>query len=236
MIPHVNHPNFGWALTAEDIMRVKGENFFEVYNGHPLVNNYGDKDRAGTERMWDIILTKRLAELGMEPIWGTAVDDAHNYQQINATNSNPGRGWIVVRCTELSPAAIIAAMEAGDFYGSSGVRLKDVRREPGRLSIEIEPEEGVTYTTQFIGTRKGYDPKSEPTPHKEGNPFPSTRKYSADIGAVLAEVKGTSASYQLKGDEIYVRAKVVSSKVKVNPYAEGDLETAWVQPLVVGRK
>jgi hypothetical protein len=236
MIPHINHPNFGWALTAEDIMGVKGERFMELWNGHPSVHNYGDKNRASVERIYDIVLTKRLAELGLEPIWGTAVDDAHHYLGSPLGKSAPGRGWIMVHAENLKPESIIAAMEAGDFYASSGVKLKEIRREKDKLAIEIEPEDGVTYTTQFIGTQKGYDTKSEPLPLKEGNPFPTTRKYSDDIGKVLAEVKGTSPCYNLKGDEIYVRAKVISSKLKENYYQKGDLETAWVQPLVTGVK
>src|SRR5262249_44621072 len=153
--------------------------------------------------------------------WGTGVDDAHDYFGTGTNKANPGRGWVMVRSKQLSADAIIAAMEAGDFYASSGVRLKDVRRESGRLSIEIEPEDGVTYTTQFIGTRKGYNPDSQPVKRESGSAFPVTRKYSDYIGVVLAEVKGTSPSYTLKGDEIYVRAKVISSKLKVNPYAKG---------------
>ncbi|MBI3863748.1 MAG: hypothetical protein HY290_17815 [Planctomycetia bacterium] len=35
MIIHLNHPNFHYAITAEDLARVRGENLFEVYNGHP---------------------------------------------------------------------------------------------------------------------------------------------------------------------------------------------------------
>ena len=49
---------------------------------------------------------------------------------------------------------------------------------------------------------------------------------------VLAEVKGVSANYVLKGDEIYVRAKIVSSKPKENGSVAGEVETAWTQPLV----
>jgi hypothetical protein len=37
MFPHLNHPNFHWAITAEELMQVEGERFFEVYNGHPAV-------------------------------------------------------------------------------------------------------------------------------------------------------------------------------------------------------
>lgn len=235
MIPHINHPNFIWALTAEDIVSVQGDRFLEIYNGHPITKNEGDSEHASAERIWDIVLTRRLAELGLEPIWGTAVDDSHNYHEMKVGESNPGRGWLMVRAGELTPAAIIEAMEKGEFYASSGVRLREVQRKANELAIEIEPEPGVTYTTQFIGTRKGYDPKSEPI-MKAGKPIRATRRYSHDIGAVLAEVKGTTPVYHLKGDEIYVRAKVVSSRRKQNPTVTGDFETAWVQPVVATLK
>jgi hypothetical protein len=49
---------------------------------------------------------------------------------------------------------------------------------------------------------------------------------------VLSEVTGTSATYRLRGDEIYVRARVISSKPKVNGSVANEFETAWTQPLV----
>jgi len=231
MIPHLNHPNWGWGITAEDILPIKGEKFFEVYNGHPGVRNDGDDTHASTDRVWDILLTKRLAELKLEPIFGLGTDDSHHYNGFEAKNNNPGRGWIMVQAKDLTPKSLIAAMEAGDFYASSGVQLKNVERGSKTYSIEIEPQEGVTYTTQFIGTRKGFDPKSEPLKTESGAALRVTHHYSKDIGIVLAEAKGTSASYELKGDEIYVRARIISSKPKVSPI-KGEVERAWTQPLV----
>jgi hypothetical protein len=236
MFPHLNHPNFHWAVTAEELAQVKGERFFEVYNGHPSVYNAGNERQAGTERMWDIILTQRLTELGLEPMYGVAVDDTHNYHVFEPKRSNAGRGWVVVRAARLTPESIVHAMEAGDFYASTGVRLKDVRREKHRLTVEIEPEAGVTYTTQFIGTRRDFDRRTEPVTGPDGQHLPVTRRYSADVGAVLAEAAGPTASYALKGDELYVRAKVISSKPRENPCPEGGPQTAWVQPLVPDRR
>lgn len=237
MFPHINHPNFGWALTAEDMMQVHGERFFEVYNGHPTVHNSGDAARPGMERLWDILLAHRLSGNG-EVLYGMAVDDSHNYHSVGAKASNPFRGWVMVRSRSLQANALINAMEAGDFYASNGVTLRDIRRKKQELSIEIEPEEGVTYTTRFIGTRKGFATRSEPVEAKDekGLPVVASRRYSSDIGQVLAEVPGTSPSYKFRGDELYVRATVVSSKVHPNPSQPGDLETAWVQPVVTGRK
>ena len=235
MFPHLNHPNFGWGVTAEDLMPVKNERFFEVYNGHPAVRNEGDATHASTDRIWDIILTMRLTEINAGPLYALGVDDSHNYHKESSAQSNPGRGWVVVLATQLTAASIVAAMEAGDFYASSGVRLKDVRRGKDRYEIEIDPEEGVTYTTQFIGTRKGFDRTSKPLLDDKGEPLPVTRQYSNDIGELLTEVTGTSASYKLKGSEIYVRARIISSKLKANPYVKGEFERAWTQPLVPNR-
>lgn len=234
MFPHINHPNFGWAVTAEDLIALHGERFFEVYNGHPAVHNEGDALRPSTERMWDIILTERLAH-GEALLYGLAVDDAHAYHEQTSTVPNPGRGWVMVRAADLTPDALIAAMEAGDFYGSSGVTLIDVRRDASTLRLEIEPEEGVTYTTRFIGTRQGYDPHSEPVASADLDAASVTRRYSDDIGVVLAEVDGTSPAYTFSGDELYVRAKVVSSRRKENPYHAGEYEAAWIQPVVPER-
>jgi hypothetical protein len=188
--------------------------------------------------MWDALLAKRLTTPGLEIMYGLAVDDSHNYQVFGPGRHNPGRGWIMVRAKHLTAESIIAAMEAGDFYASTGITLSDVRREDGRLVVEIQGEPGVTYTTQFIGTRRGFDPRTEviPTPAGQVRVTHPHRRYHPDVGAVFAEARGTRAEYRWKGDEIYVRAKIVSSKPKENAGVPGELETAWTQPLVNAAK
>jgi hypothetical protein len=231
MFPHVNHPNYGWAVTAEDLIALDGERFFEVYNGHPLVNNRGDATHPDTDRLWDIVLAERLARRA-PVMYGIAVDDAHQYQRDGRGQANPGRGWIVVRAETLSPGAIVAAMEAGDFYASTGVVLDDVLVEDGRMSLTIAADRDVTYRTQFIGTRRGYD---APVQTASTDPTAPLRfHYGDEIGAVLSEVEGTRPHYTFRGDELYVRAKVVSSRPKANPNAPGEVEVAWTQPVVVG--
>jgi hypothetical protein len=239
MFAHLNHPNFRWGVTVEEMMQVEKQRFFEVYNGHPGVNNEGDATRLSMDAMWDALLTFRLAELKLEVVYGVGTDDSHHYHKIGLGQSNSGRGWVMVRARQLTAESIVRAMEAGDFYASSGVTLAEVRRTPERLAVEIAAEPGVTYVTQFIGTRRGFDRTSvELAPPADEKPPRRTlphRRYSRDVGAVLAEVKGTKAEYVLRGDEIYVRAKVVSSKPKVNGSVAGEFETAWVQPVVGGR-
>jgi hypothetical protein len=230
MVPHVNHPNFGWAVTAEDLMDLEGERFFEVYNGHPLVHNAGDSLHPSTERIWDLVLTHRLTR-GTDAMYGIAVDDAHHYGQVDSTRANPARGWIMVRADALTPDAILAAMEAGDFYASTGVVLADVAPSADRLALRIAGEPGVTYVTEFVGTRRGFNPAAEELPDAAG--LPVTRRYSAEIGTVLAAVPGLEPAYAFAGDEIYVRARVRSSQPVDHPVHAGEVEVAWVQPVVL---
>lgn len=239
MFIHLNHPNFYWGVTAEELMQVHHEKFFEVYNGHPGVHNAGDAEHLSNEEIWDVVLTRRLAELKLDVMYGLGVDDSHAYHEMILGKSNPGRGWVMVRARHLTPESIILAMEAGDFYASSGVTLKEVTRTATALSLEIQTEPEVTYVTQFVGTRRGYDPTSQLIPPRDPKAPQKTlphHRYSKDVGAVLAEVKGAKASYTLKGDEIYVRARVVSSKPKVNGSVAEEFESAWTQPVVNAAK
>ena len=211
MFPHINHPNFGWAVKAEDMLELKGERFFEVYNGHPHVHNYGDSVTIGMEELWDRLLTHYLRQ-GKPLLYGLATDDSHNYLEHKVGLSNPGRGWIMVRAKELTPVALIEAMEAGDFYATTGVELKDVTYKKGKLEVQVKPKAGINYTIQFWGPNESAEGESK-------------------VGMVLKEVKGTKATYKLQAKDLYVRAKIISSKLQHNPFQEGDLETAWTQPV-----
>lgn len=207
IMPHINHPNFGWAVTAEDMKSLRGERFFEVFNGHPQVHNYGDSARMGMEEMWDQI---NIAYLNRnQPLmYGIATDDSHNYHLFGGQYSNSGRGWVMVQSKSLDPKSIIETMEAGNFYASTGVTLKELEQEENEIELEIQAEAGVSYTIEFIGVLKGSN-KSE----------------------VFETVSGTEASFKLTDEILFVRARISSSKTKENPFQEGDFEMAWTQPL-----
>lgn len=233
MLVHVNHPNFGYAVTAEDLARVRGERFFEVYNGHPSVYNRGNAQHASTDRIWDVMLTLRLTELQLPVMYGLATDDGHNYHEWeDKKKSHPGRGWVMVLAEELSPESLIAAMEAGRFYASSGVELAKVVSSDDGLEIDITPKAGVQYGIDFIGTRKGFNASSAPVLDPNGKTVNTTRRYSDEVGVTFRHVKGTHARYEFQGNELYVRARITSSKRHPDPSEEGEFERAWVQPVV----
>jgi hypothetical protein len=233
MLPHVNHPNWRWDLSAGDIIPLVGEQFFELYNGGGTSNNnIGNENHVSTERMWDIILAMRLGVLNLPVMYGVGTDDSHIYHKRSPELSPPGRGWIMVRSTHLSPEYIIEAMEAGDFYASNGVTLKDIQFDGKTLKVRIDAEFGVSYTTRFIGTKKGFDSDSEGFTHMDGKKKHTIQTYSDDIGVVFKEVKGSLAEYTFSGDELYVRATVISNKLKHDPHIIGEMEMAWVQPVL----
>ncbi|MCI0361778.1 MAG: hypothetical protein L0211_25105 [Planctomycetaceae bacterium] len=238
ILTHLNHPNFGWAITAEDIAHAVTERFFEVYNGHPGVNQPGDENRPSIDRLWDIANTIRLAHLDAPPLYGIATDDSHHYHD-KENGSRPFRGWQMVRATHLTPEHIIRAIKAGDSYATSGVTLAEVKYDPAARTLElaIEPDGDATFTVEFIGTLRGYDETNspaldadgKPATDRSGKPLRTSRKYSGEVGQVLAKSQGLAAKYTLTGKELYVRAVVTSSKAPLDPSFSGQKQQAWTQ-------
>ena len=181
--PSLNHPNFRWAVTPAEMGQIHGLELFEVYNGHRGTNDAGGGGFPSLEEMWDAVLSA-----GRE-VYGIAVDDAHRFKVFGPEYSNPGRGWVSVKASELSTEAILSSLNSGEFYASTGVVLEDVSRLPNELRIYLEEDEedrGEEYTTEFIG---------------QG-------------GRLLSKSFDNPAVYTLKPGDTYVRAKVTSSNAE----------------------
>lgn len=207
MIPHINHPNFFYSISLDDMISLNGERFFEVYNGHHMVHNMGDSTHISTEEMWDLINISYL-ENKKPLMYGLATDDSHNYHKKGNEWSNAGRGWVVVQADTLSAKALITALESGNFYSSTGIELKKLTYDTNRLSVEVEPENGVTYDITFIGCKKGETETKE-----------------------LKVVKDTHAQFELTEDMLFARCKITSSKLQNNPIEDILYEMAWTQPV-----
>ena len=222
ILVHLNHPNFGYGVTAEELAAVLEERFFEVYNGHPSINHLGDDDHPSVEKLWDIVCALRIAKYKVAPIMGIATDDSHNYHDSKPTASRTGRGWVMVQARYLTPESIIRAIKAGEFYASSGVVLNKISFDEGRqeLKVSISQLDGEEYTTQFIGTRI-----SDGKQVAEGG-----EKYS-QVGIVLATETGVNASYKLNRNDLYVRAVITSNRDHQNPSFSGQKKQAWTQPI-----
>jgi hypothetical protein len=219
VIPHINHPNFGYALSAADLASVLDEHFFEIYNGHPEVHQLGDARHIPVEHMWDVANTIRMTQLGAPPLMGLGSDDTHQYHEptLSPARSTAGRGWIMVRARSLTTESLIDAIKSGNFYASSGVYLDDVQFNPQTrtLSLKIKGDGDATFMTQFIGTPKG-----------------TTDLDSDQVGMTFSTVSGRNPNYTLTGRELYVRALITSSKPPENPSLKDQKKQAWTQPVV----
>jgi len=165
------------TLIGLPIATVAGASLLEVFNGHPATNSPGGPGKASAEEIWDGVLSAGRV------IFGAATDDSHNYKDFTPQLSNPGRGWVVVRAPELTPGAVVEALETGQFYSSTGVTLLDVEMSARSCWLRIEPQRDFLYATTFSGRD----------------------------GVVHATADGPEPSYRPRGDEGYVRATVTSS-------------------------
>jgi hypothetical protein len=174
-IPSINHPNFGWAISADELKQVRNTKLFEIFNGHPQVNNLGGGGVPGLEDVWDALLTSGLQ------LYGLAVDDAHHFTRPeDRSASRPGQGWIFVRADTLTPQAILGAMERGDFYSSTGVELSDYVVGGKSMTVTVRTTTFSKYRIQFVG--RGGKLLSEVTSS------PATYQFHGDEGYIRARV------------------------------------------------
>jgi hypothetical protein len=146
-VPHINHPNFRWAITPEELRQIRGNKLLEIFNGHPEVNNLGGGGVAGLEAVWDTVLTAGTL------MYGIAVDDAHVFKDPgNPAVSAPGRGWVMVRAPRLEARALVDALERGDFYASTGVTLADYQVTAQTMTVKVAATAFAKYRIQFIGS------------------------------------------------------------------------------------
>ncbi len=209
MFAHINHPNFGYGITAEDMKKLNGERFFEVYNGHPWVHNEGDDMHISVEEMWDIINVSYYKQ-NKPLLYGVATDDSHNYHEQSSNLSNSGRGWIMVESDSINTESLIDAMETGNFYASSGIYLKKVIHTKNDLTIEVDSQSDVNYEIIFYGYKKNTESVVE-----------------------LSRSQSNKATYVFENDDIFVRAKIISDQKIPNPYKEGETSSAWTQPILL---
>lgn len=140
----VNHPNFRWALTADDLISVEGWSLLEFMNCGASVNNFGLR-RPDTEAMWDNLLGRGRM------VFGTASDDSHHFMTFSPRHENPGRGWVMASCGALTAESVLNSLSRGWFYASTGVVLDDLTLNPGRISLAVEPWGDTDFRIEFIG-------------------------------------------------------------------------------------
>lgn len=192
-VPQINHPNYRWSITANDLKQITNCKLFELFSGHPDINNYGGGGLPSVEEIWDDVLSSGKL------IYGVAVDDAHIFKEPwNKNAARPGQGWIMVQAECLKAEALLNALEKGTFYSSTGVELEEFVADEKALSVSIRKKGRTKFQTLFIGKN----------------------------GKVFKEDISNPATYKIRGNEMYIRAKILDSNGQV----------AWTQPIMIENK
>ena len=248
----VNHPHWRfWDVLPQDVLDHPDVRFFEICNcgsDIPLPPHMSEKDFS-CDRFWDIVLANRCRANG-NLIYGIGTDDAHWYPNSGTPEKSfPfADAYIQVRSDALTPEALIAAMDRGDFYASTGLDLEDVAFDGRTLRVRVPADESAACRVKFFVTKRDFDDrivktvrieKTEKTPYARTVPI-----YSDEIGRVAKEVAGSrgkalEASYTLASDDLYVRARIESERPspwvlwhkKLSPHPiHAKFATAWTQP------
>lgn len=252
--PHLvflNHPQWRfWDVVPQYLIDNPDVRYFEVCNGGadiPLPRYVSAHD-VSCDRFWDVVLAHRC-RVGAPLLFGIGSDDAHFYPDSGTSEKcYPfADAYVQVRADALTPEALVAAMDRGDFYASCGVDLEDVQAdaETGRLTVSVPAKPGVSYTIRFVGTKRDFKAGVEAEVLFKGDERAQVGErclpiYSETIGVVFKSVSGkpgerVEASYALQADDLYVRAIVESSEA-VTGYAKRSPQhpqhpQAWTQPL-----
>lgn len=142
----------------------------EIYNGHygtPSMLARGHQPQYTA--LWDELLTNG------QRLWGFANDDFHEPEDFN-------NAWNMVLVAEPSPRAVLPAVKAGCFYGTTGLLLERIRETEGRIEIALQ----TAAVGRFIG------PGGEILSESEGERF----EYRA-TGEAYVRFEATDAAGKL---------------------------------------
>lgn len=219
-----NHPLWRYYdYSPADLIALPQIRVFELNNNAIASGLDGHPEGWKPEKFWDVVNAYRAAH-DQPLLLGLGTDDRHSYVA-------PAKAWSVVRAAKLGTEDVLAAISAGDFYASNGLDFADVHFDGKTLSVKIDVREEGPYRIQFLGTKKDYDPSSRTIDVAKGPRCPARKidLYSDSIGVVLDTVEGVEASYTLKADDLYVRAKAVKVAEGLKPDWESQ-PAAWTQP------
>ena len=94
----------------------------------------------------------------------------------------PGRGWVVVRAPRLEAGALLASLEAGDFYASTGIELAAYSADATAIAVRVRPVGDTRYRIRLVSG-----------------------------GVAVETVEGPAARFTLAGRKGYARVVVADS-------------------------
>jgi hypothetical protein len=132
----VAHPQWS-GLTLADARSITAAHAVEIYN-HGCATGC---DRPDGAAIADLLLTegRKLSVI--------ATDDAHFHEPDHFG------GWVMVKATENTPEALLAALKAGAFYSSQGPEIRDVRVEGDHVVVECSAAASVVAMGHGTGAK-----------------------------------------------------------------------------------
>ena len=229
----LNHPMWQYYnIQPTYILARPGIRFMEVTNNN---TSWPYLPEAWTpEQLWDIVNACR-AKNDQPLLYATGTDDSHG---VFRDDYVPYHGWTRVLADALEIDAIFDALNRGASYISTGLEFACVRFDGKTLEVKLDPQVDGKYRIEFVGTKKGFDEtfKVLEIDGADGRPPRSVECWSKELGKTLETVDGLEASYTLKPDDLYVRAKGyrvgAGSCYHGTSYDRSPLaaDAAWTQP------
>jgi hypothetical protein len=145
-VPYLAHPYWS-GLRADEFAGCGGLLGLEVYNA-------GCELEVGpglSAVHWDDVL-----EADGRPWFAIATDDSHH------PGSDSSLAWTWLRAEERSPEAVLGALRAGSFYGSTGPAIEDLVVDDGSVELRTSPARSLTLITgrtrgaRVNGGERGY--------------------------------------------------------------------------------
>lgn len=150
-----NYPREYSVKCANEIIALaKKEGFFVSYN-HPVWSLQTSEDYAGLKGLWGVeVYNTDCARVGLpdtpqpfdellragERVFPLATDDSHG-------DRDRFGGYLMVKAEELECDAVIEALEAGNFYATTGPEIYGLTLENGVLHIVCSPVKEIAYST-----------------------------------------------------------------------------------------
>ena len=164
----LNHPICSF-LTADFIKDLDGLMAMEIYNQDAILCGVNERG---------LTMYEELLRYG-KPWCCIASDDSHGTPSL----AHPSQGFVMIKADELKYDKIIAALEAGNFYASTGPVIEEIYVEDGEAHIKCSP-------VKYIGMETN------------GRPRGGARR------AKLSDEYLTEASFKLRDGIEYIRFDV----------------------------
>jgi hypothetical protein len=155
----INHPNFDFAISPDDVPAFRGASLLEIASGHGYVASSGDSRHPSHEALWDTALLSGI------DLMAAAVDDMHRLEACSDPPAYPGKGWVQVSSPRLDRPSICWALRSGLLYASTGPALRRIAVTSNRYEVEAEdPSMRITFLGAHGALRAGewsYAPKGD---------------------------------------------------------------------------